>query len=166
MHEPSSPGRSRWAARQRRIYAHRYAYLRALHDFFRYDARYRLRLTEELFRAHDIPFEHQKVFELGFGTGSLLLRFDTSCVLHGSEISPSAVRALSADPRFRAYREGSLHLAEPDGTPSFPGNDYDIVIASHVLEHVPDDRLVLRLLREHTREGGHGRPVSAHGARP
>ena len=76
-HEP----RERLAAGsldQRRVYAGRYRYFRALHDFLRYDGRYRLFLMEELFRAHDIPFERQRVFELGFGTGfaAVALRHD------------------------------------------------------------------------------------------
>lgn len=144
------------AAHQRHLYAQRYAKCRAVHDFFRYDARYRLMLMEEVFRAHDIPFEHQRVFELGFGTGSLLLRFDTTSALHGSEISESAVDGLRADERLAAYREARLTVCERDGTPSFPDRDYDVVIASHVLEHVPDDRRALSLLHAHTRPAGHG----------
>jgi len=145
-----------WVSRQRRVYAERYRHFRALHDFLRYDARYRLFLMEEVFRAHDIPFEHQRVFELGFGTGSLLLRFDTSSSLHGSEISESAVSAMRRDPRGRAYKEAKFVLAQPDGTPSFPDTNYDIMIASHVIEHVPDDRQYLELMAQHTRPGGHG----------
>jgi SAM-dependent methyltransferase len=156
MHMASPQARSRWAERQQKLYAQRYARFRALHDFLRYDARYRLLLMEELFRAHAIPFEHQRVFELGFGTGSLLLRFDSTCVLHGSEISESAVRALAGDPRVASYREIALRLAAQDGTPVFPARDYDVVIASHVLEHVPDDQHTLRLLAQHTAEQGHG----------
>lgn len=145
-----------WIVHQRRTYADRYRHFRAIHDFLRYDARYRLFLMEELFRAHDIPFERQRVFELGFGTGSLLLRFDTTSTLHGSEISPSAVQALSGDPRIASYAEGNFKLAQANGNPTFPGTDYDLVIASHVLEHVPDDRQCLELLCAHTRPGGYG----------
>jgi SAM-dependent methyltransferase len=144
------------AAYQRDLYAERYAYLRQAYDFFRYDARYRLQLMEETFRAHDIPFERQRVFELGFGTGSLLLRFDVTSTLHGCEISTSAVRELTRDPRVQAYRDPRFLLSQADGMPRFPGSDYDVVIASHVLEHVPDDRAVLDQLAERTKSGGWG----------
>jgi SAM-dependent methyltransferase len=143
-------------AHQRRVYDRRYAHLRKLHDLLRYDARYRLLLMEEAFRAHDIPFERQRVYELGFGTGSLLLRFDATSSLHGGEISASAVQALAADPRVAAYRDARFGLCAADGTPPFFARDYDVVIASHVLEHVPDDLAMLELLAAHTRVGGHG----------
>ena len=133
-----------------------YSRMRGLRWLFRYDCRYRLLLMEELFRRHSVPFEHQHVFELGFGTGDLLLRFDTSCALHGCEISLEAIGALRRDPRLAEYAEAELLLAGDDGTPRFPARDYDLVIASHVLEHVPDDREALTQLAQHTRTGGLG----------
>src|SRR4051794_26025144 len=143
-----------WIVHQRRTYAGRYRHFRAIHDFLRYDGRYRLFLMEELFRAHDIPFERQRVFELGFGTGLLLLRFDTTSTLHGSEISASAVDLLRSAPRVASYAEANFQIAQPDGPPTFPGTDYDLVIASNVLKHVPDDRHYLQLLAERTRPDG------------
>jgi SAM-dependent methyltransferase len=152
----SSEDKADWAERQRKLYAQRYVHFRALHDLLRYDARYRMLLMEEVFRKYDIPFEHQRVYELGFGTGSLLLRFDTTCMLHGAEISESAISGLSGDPRIAAYQEARFSACDSDGSPSFPDANYDVVIASHVLEHVPDDRHALSLLHRHTRDGGHG----------
>lgn len=148
--------RNAWVVRQRQVYTRRYARFRRLHDVFRYDARYRLWLMEDIFRRFEIPFERQKVFELGFGTGSLLLRFDASSALHGAELSTSALAGLAQDERARAYRELCLLATEADGSPRFPDTDYDIVIASHVLEHVPDDRAALAALHRHTRQGGFG----------
>jgi len=146
--------RARWLTHQRKTYARRYRAFRGLHDLLRYDARYRLLLMEDLFRHFDIPFEHQKVYELGFGTGSLLLRFDTSSTLHGAELSESAIAALRADPRAADYHELKLVSTGDDGSPRFPEQDYDIVLASHVLEHVPDDREALMALHAHLRPGG------------
>jgi hypothetical protein len=90
---------SAWTQHQRTLYNHRYGTFRQVYDFLRYDGRYRIWLMEELFRRFDIPFERQRVFELGFGTGSLLLRFDTTSCSHGCEISAGAVQALREDPR-------------------------------------------------------------------
>src|SRR4051812_974881 len=108
---------------QSRIYEHRYTHLRGAYDFFRYDRRYRLPLMEEVFREHAIPFERQRVFELGFGTGSLLLRFDSTSALHGCELSATALSALREDPRVEPYRETRFVACEPDGMPSFPESD-------------------------------------------
>jgi SAM-dependent methyltransferase len=147
--------RDSWVVRQRRVYARRYAHFRRLSDLFRYDGRYRLWLMEQIFRRFEIPFERQKVFELGFGTGSLLLRFDASSALHGAELSESALFGLAHDARARAYSELRLIPTSEGGAPRFPDRDYDVVIASHVIEHVPDDRAALAALSDHTRRGGH-----------
>jgi SAM-dependent methyltransferase len=146
--------RQAWVSGQRRVYARRYGLFRRIHDLLRYDARYRLFLLEDAFRRFDIPFERQKVFELGFGSGQLLLRFDTSSSLHGSELSESAVEGLLADPRMRGYRDVKLVTSHVDGAPRFPDRDYDVVLASHVIEHVPDDRETLAELCARMREGG------------
>jgi SAM-dependent methyltransferase len=147
--------RHAWLGAQRRVYAKRYGCLRRIHDLMRYDARYRLFLLEMLFRRFEIPFERQRVFELGFGTGSLLLRFDHTSVLHGSELSESAVDSLQRDARTQHYREVKLLTSHLDGAPRFPEKDYDVVLASHVIEHVPDDRETLSDLLAHTKPGGH-----------
>jgi SAM-dependent methyltransferase len=111
---------------------------------------------EELFRKYQVPFERMKVYELGFGTGYLLFRFDNTSTLHGCELVEEAVDAIEKDPRLRRYQKTHFVCANPDGSPRFPSSDYDLVIASHVLEHVPDDNLTLKLLAEHTRPGGLG----------
>lgn len=140
---------------QRATYRNRYARFRRIAEWLRYDCRYRTWLMEDIFRRHSIPFERQRVYELGFGRGELLLRFDVTSELHGCELSESAVRALSADERIRPYRH-ELVVADHDGSPRFPSGDYDIAIASHVLEHVPDDAATLRLLAKNLRPGGLG----------
>ncbi len=146
-----------WVARQRAIYGGGfYRRLRRLRWLLRYDCRYRVLLMEELFREHDIPFERMLVYELGFGTGDLLLRFDTTSTLHGCELSEEAVDALRADRRTRGYAETCFVTADGNGAARFPASDYDMVIASHVLEHVPNDRATLEALAAHVRPGGHG----------
>ncbi len=145
------------AAYQARVYGHGfYRRWRRLRWAFRYDCRYRLLLMEELFRRHWIPMEHMKVYELGFGTGYLLLRFDRSCSIHGCEISREAIELMQATARTRGFEDIAFVEPGADGAARFPAQDYDLVIASHVLEHVPSDEETLRALWEHTRPGGHG----------
>jgi hypothetical protein len=133
-----------------------YRRLRRIRWLFRYDCRYRLLLMEDLFRRHQIPFEDQKVFELGFGSGDLLERFDHSCAVHGCEVSAEAVDVLMADPQMARYRERRFVVSDPQGHPSLPGDGYTVLIASHVLEHVPDDALALRTLAAHAHPEAHG----------
>lgn len=144
---------------QRRIYSRgMYAnnWWRKIRWLFRYDCRYRLLLMEELFRRHQIPFEHQKVFELGFGTGDLLFRFDSTSTLHGCEVTAEAVEAIENDERLGRYTAAHFTCSEQDGSPVFPADDYDVIIAAHVLEHVPNDAAMLRALASRARPGGHG----------
>ena len=57
---------------QQQVYHHDfYRSFRRLRWLFRYDCRYRLFLMEEVFRKHGVPFEHRRVYELGFGSGDL-----------------------------------------------------------------------------------------------
>ncbi len=123
---------------------------------FRYDCRYRILLTEELFRRHWIPFERMKVYELGFGTGYLLLRFDRTCAIHGCELSRDAIALLERSAEQRGFEDVRLVEAAQDGSARFPDSSYDLVIASHVLEHVPSDRQALEAMFDHTGPGGHG----------
>lgn len=148
--------RAATASYQRDRYRHVYRFPRRLMEWVRYDRRYRIRLIEDLFRRHAIPFERQRVFEFGFGSGEMLLRFDTTSVLHGCDISKSAVLQMQSDERAIGYRETCFVEPGADGVPVFPAEEYDIVIASHVLEHVPDDALTLRALASHLRPGGYG----------
>ncbi len=143
------------ASYQRRRYRHVYRVARRFMEWARYDRRYRTRLTEELFRKHAIPFERQRVFELGFGSGELLLRFDTTSSIHGCDISESAVTTMQKDPRARDYQNPTFVHSSSSGDAVFPADEYDIVIASHVIEHVPDDLAMLRSMAAHTRLGGY-----------
>lgn len=133
-----------------------YRRMRRIRWLLRYDCRYRMFLMEEAFHKHRIPFEHQKVYELGFGAGDLLLRFDNTCILHGCEVSAEAINQLYNDRRIERYREARFVLADSDGYPVFPSSGYDLIIASHVLEHVPDDKRVVKLLAEKLHPDGLG----------
>jgi len=142
---------------QRKVYENGfYRRFRRLRWLLRYDCRYRLLVMEELFSRHAVPFEHQKVYELGFGTADLLLRFDTSCMIHGCEVSEEAIDQLRCSVDLSAWRQAAFAAADERGAPVFPSSDYDVVIASHVLEHVPDDANTLLRLAQHTRPGGWG----------
>ena len=149
--DPADPGF------QREVYNRGfYRRLRRIRWLVRYDCRYRMFLMEEIFRKHKVPFENQKVYELGFGAGDLLLRFDRTCILHGCEVSEEAIQELYNDPRIKRYRETRFVPADESGYPIFPASDYDVVIASHVLEHVPNDEEILNQMAECTRPEGLG----------
>lgn len=142
-------------ASQTRRYDEFYARRRNLRRLFRFDVRYRSRRLQEVLRELEIPVEGIKVMDYGFGGGDLLASFPHSCRLHGVDISPSAVSAAEADPRFDGYSEVRFECIAEDKPGSLVRGPFDLVMSSHVLEHVPDDAQVLRELRERVAPGGH-----------
>jgi 2-polyprenyl-3-methyl-5-hydroxy-6-metoxy-1,4-benzoquinol methylase len=66
---------------------------------------------------------------------------------YGIEVSPYAVE----------YAQKKLNIKVEQGIlqeNTFPGSFFDVVICSHVVEHVPSPRMLLRLIRKILRPGG------------
>lgn len=121
---------------------------------FRDDCWYRRRRLFEVLPQLGFAAPHKRIFELGFGTGDLLFQFPTSCTLMGVELSGTAVGAIQEDPRMTHYVDRWFRTLNPDGSIPVPQEQVDLVLASHVLEHVPDDRAVVRQLVPLLKEGG------------
>lgn len=108
----------------------------------RYEYIYRRRIFKDTLRKMGVPASGQRVLDVGFGYGDLLFMFDPSCDLHGLEISPSAVELA----RQRAERGGYTHFTfiEHDLHDLVPYSErsFDLVICSHVLEHLENAEAV------------------------
>ncbi len=140
---------------QDRRYTDFYLRRRGLRRLLRFDVRYRCRRLQEALRELEIPVEGLRVLDYGFGGGDLLASFPHSCRLNGVDISASAVAAAEADAQFREYADAHFEFVacdEPEGVTRGP---FDLVMTSHVLEHVPDDERVLSELRKRLVPGGH-----------
>lgn len=96
-----------------------------------------------------------RVFDQGFGLGLMLFCFDRSSRLAGLELSRSAVEAAKAEAETLGFAEADLRQFEP-GCPLPPEwhGCFDVVISSHVLEHIADAEGVLRTLVPLLRPGG------------
>lgn len=83
----------------------------------------------------------RRVLEVGFGFGLMLQKFRSDVSLCGTEISEHAVSRLSA----LFAREGrSASLCVNDSCSAFPFHGpFDVIVCSHVLEHVGDDTALL-----------------------
>jgi SAM-dependent methyltransferase len=99
-------------------------------------------------RSGLIRSETGAVFDQGFGMGLMLFSFPKSCRIAGLELDAEGVERtrLEAKQRgftnidLRKYMPGSEYAAEWD-------NSFDVVISSHVLEHMLDPRAGLEVLR-------------------
>jgi SAM-dependent methyltransferase len=122
----------------------------------RYDLIYRSkRIADLLERAGIDPRSPGfAAFEYGFGAGHLLRVVADAEKVVGFEFSPSAVeRARSAAPPGHPHWE-MREWADCTSLP-LPSGEFDLVTASHVLEHLDDDDAALRELVRITRPGGH-----------
>ncbi|MDQ8188864.1 class I SAM-dependent methyltransferase [Roseibacillus persicicus] len=81
----------------------------------------------------------KKVFDFGFGPGSFLLSCPKDCKVSGCEIDPDHVSSLQAEMKSLGYESVNLRAASEeseDFSLPFGGEKYDLIVYSHVLEHV------------------------------
>lgn len=105
---------------------------------WRYDTQVKRKTIFALLNELAIDLSNKRVFELGFGSGAVLFSFPRTCELYGVEISTSAVEKARVEAQKRGYL-GHEFVLDKDEAP-FPVQvgSMDIVVASHVLEHVED----------------------------
>lgn len=96
-----------------------------------------------------LPARELNVFEIGFGDGALLLKFHRSGH-HASGCDPGA-----SDTLIRKLAQDGLKLHKGDiADTNLPDETYDLVIASHVIEHLHRPADVLRRCFQALRPGG------------
>jgi len=139
---------------QRRIYSGSFYNVNRWRWFFRDDCRYRRRRLKAVFKEIDFDPNGKRIFDVGFGTGDLLLSFPETCSLYGAELSAEAVEAIKNEPGIKKYPYSSFEVIPHSGETPLPANKVDVVITSHVLEHVPDENAFLDRLCEALVPGG------------
>lgn len=93
-----------------------------------------------------------KILDYGFGHGSFLLKLPPACEAYGCDISPEAVLGLESVARMQGRR---MNLSTVDGFETATcGIEFDFIICSHVLEHVPDDSALLGMFASRLASGG------------
>jgi ubiquinone/menaquinone biosynthesis C-methylase UbiE len=120
---------------------------------FRYDTQVKRKTCWHLLRLSKHNLKNQRILEIGFGSGAVLFSFDTSCELFGVEISRSAVDRATQKAKENGYQTFEFKLSLENTLP-YPDARFDIVIASHVVEHVEDDRKLMDEIRRVLRPDG------------
>lgn len=136
-------------------YAAFYQGWQGLRRAVRYDIRYRQKRLHEVLNKLNIQTTYKRVMDVGFGNGDLLASFSKSCDLTGVDVSISAVENARNDPRFKKYASSTFVKADKDNFGDLPQKIFDIVISSHVLEHLPDDQLALERINQRIAPGGY-----------
>jgi 2-polyprenyl-3-methyl-5-hydroxy-6-metoxy-1,4-benzoquinol methylase len=98
----------------------------------------------------------QEIFDYGFGAGTFYRYCPRNSRLFGVEIDRENVVAVDTMLRQRGYREVDLQQIEIEHWAEHPllARQYDVVLCSHVLEHLPDPVHFLRIIRGCVRETG------------
>lgn len=152
---PVRPTRARAILREQRdLYEGAFYVKSRWRWLFRDDCRYRWHRLREAMNHFGLSPLRQKVLEIGFGSGDLLFQFPSSCTLMGIELSADAVQAIEADPRLRLYADHWFAPLTPGGGLPCADRLADILVTSHVLEHVPDDQALLTEALGALRPGG------------
>jgi SAM-dependent methyltransferase len=132
-----------WSPRWRR--AHNYA------------SQSKVKRFRALMRMHGLmDREGLRVFDQGFGLGLMLFCFRPSCALAGLELSPITVAGVEIEAERRGYCKTDFRVFEPGVIcPVEWRQQFDVVISSHVLEHIEDPRPSLIELVNMIKPGGH-----------
>lgn len=128
-------------------YADFYRGRQALRQRFRFDVRYRQRRTHEVLHELGIPSCGVRVLDVGFGGGDLLASFPRTCLVHGVDVSRSAVESARRHPRFAEFASAHFDTVPEDDAEALPAGPFDIITSAHALEHVPDDAATLHAIR-------------------
>ncbi|MBI5159892.1 MAG: methyltransferase domain-containing protein [Micrococcales bacterium] len=103
--------------------------------------------TRAIVRLLDV-LPHHRVLEVGVGAGNVLAEVPVGLRL-GLDLSPSILR----DARQRLGTRATLVQGDAAGLP-FPDGAFDRVMASEVLEHLPNPGAAVREIARVTRTGG------------
>ena len=95
------------------------------------------------------------VFDQGFGMGDMLFSFPRSSTICGTELSSSAVESAKEDAKRRGYQRVDLRVYVPGASyPDEWADRFDVLISSHVLEHMSDTKGALADLVRILKPGG------------
>lgn len=113
-------------------------------------------MAHAVLRRAGISLRGKRIFDYGFGPGTLLRSCPADSDLSGVEIDSENVAAVVAMLRRRGFAAVNLQQIEIPRWQDHPllRKEFDVVFCSHVLEHLPDPTLFLRRIRLCLREGG------------
>jgi len=105
-------------------------------------------LALELIQRAGIDLGTQRIFDYGFGAGTFFRFCPRSSYLFGVEMDCENIDAVARMLRHRGHANIELQAINIDAWESHPllSLTYDLILCSHVLEHMADPQAMLRTL--------------------
>ncbi len=132
--------------KNKQIYENLYA--RKLGFRFAFGVQQKKKTIKYILKKLKIPLKNKKVLDIGFGSGEMLFIFDNSCELYGTEISGNAVERCSVKAKKLKYKYDFRVIDLSVELPPWE-EKFDVIICSHVLEHIPNDKDIIKWISEH-----------------
>jgi 2-polyprenyl-3-methyl-5-hydroxy-6-metoxy-1,4-benzoquinol methylase len=96
-----------------------------------------------------------RIFDQGFGLGLMLFCFPKDCFLAGYELSSRTIASAKAAAHSKGYSATDFRvLRAGESLPEQWRESFDVVISSHVLEHIADPMPALKQLLALLKPGG------------
>jgi len=121
---------------------------------FVFDQKYKAILFSQFVKRLNISLEGLHVLEYGFGYGNILLSLPSNNRIYGIELVPEAVKNAEIVAHRMGYVEPKFFVATGDSRFPIETGVIDLVVCSHVLEHVPDDELLFAEFRRVLKNAG------------
>jgi SAM-dependent methyltransferase len=121
---------------------------------FMYDPISKRNIAQDCLRRAGAWPVGKRVLDIGFGFGLILFSLDRSNRIAGIELAQSAVEFARAQASRLGFRDSEFVHYGGSGLLPLPDASYDLIVCSHVLEHVPDDRFLLREIGRLLAPGG------------
>lgn len=114
-----------------------------------------MRMAKVLLALHlceraGIDLDGKDIFDYGFGAGTFFRYCPRGSRLFGVEMDAENVESVRAMLHERGFPEPDLRTIEIERWQAHPllERKYDVILCSHVLEHLPDPAMFLKSLRE------------------
>jgi SAM-dependent methyltransferase len=136
-----------------------YTIYRGKHSRLRYRSYMRLGKVYAalmLLERESISLTGISVLDYGFGAGAFFLHCDTDCALAGLELDAENVASVKMMLETRGYHAPALDVLDPIHAHAHPllMKQYNLIVLSHVLEHLEAPHAVLSRLRRCIAPGG------------
>lgn len=111
---------------------------------FAYEPSSKKKLLWDAIKKINLPQKGLKILDIGFGNGLNIFSFKKNNEVFGIEITQNMVDFANRIAKKKKFKNYCFKLYNGFGYIPFDSDFFDIVICSHVLEHVPDDEFMIK----------------------